>query len=361
MTSGDVFCTHKTFLSHIFKLTGTVCRSRAIHPTLVGLCSQGSRQNELLKEQTTRVLTDVHIVVGDIVTHFSNILAILFPNAAFQSAAALIPKTLQMEQGESSDDVQVDGHKNSPRKMSLDANANEIVEETSSNEFPFQNSLSESQSGSKNVSPKAHAQEKRPSKDLNALTPSTLGNPVVLMETLQSIKVDLAAHESDIMELKIRTDVLSGLEVSNDELKAELIRKSEEIARLQEEMNELLTRNREQGILLEDLKNKLAELNEFNVKVAAEKDKLEQKIEKVKEECKLDNVQEVEVMKEQNEACLREVLEELSVIKSSISEKDGQLQRLKAELVHLADKLDEQLLDGLARGQIESATQVCKC
>ena len=266
-----------------------------------------------------------------------------------------------MEQGESSDDVQVDGLKNIPRKMSLDANANEIVEETSSNEFPFQNSLSESQSGSKNVSPKAHTQEKRPSKDVNALTPSTLGNPVVLMETLQSIKVDLATHESDIMELKIRTDVLSGLEVSNDELKAELIRKSEEIARLQEEMNELLTRNREQGILLEDLKNKLAELNEFNVKVAAEKDKLEQKIEKVKEECKLDNVQEVEVMKEQNEACLREVLEELSVIKSSISEKDAQLQRLKAELVNLADKLDEQLLDGLARGQIESATQVCKC
>ena len=53
-----------------------------------------------------------------------------------------------------------------------------------------------------------------------------------------------------------------------------------------------------------------------------------------------------------------QVLGELSVIKTSIGEKDSQIQRLKGEIVILSEKLSDHLADELTRDQIDSASQV---
>ena len=139
------------------------------------------------------------------------------------------------------------------------------------------------------------------------LSPSKVGNPVILMETLECIKMDLAMHESDIKELKGKTELLSGLELSHDELKEDLSQKSDEILRLQEEMDELLTRNKEQGMALENLKHKMTELSEFKAKLVAEKVELEETIDRMRQENDGESLARVEDIKRQNEDCLREV------------------------------------------------------
>ena len=131
--------------------------------------------------------------------------------------------------------------------------------------------------------------------------------PAKLLRNLESLKMEIDLHAEEIERLKLKTNTIGRLELTNEQMTAELSRKSEEINRIREEMSLLMTRNKDLSLFQEELKHKLVELGNSRSKLVCEKKTVENMLEVLRNEFDLEEEKRLAEMKQQNELKLFEV------------------------------------------------------